>query len=290
MKFFIQFFLCGVFTSFLFPPYFLIPIGFIVFSYIFYLFNHKKYLSLNKYHHFLSGFFYGLGFFYIYLGWIKEPFLFDDFARSYSIFSYLLIIYCSLFFGCIFLILKYFTKISIKFFMFPALIILGEFICANLSYGFPWFSFSLIHSGNIFGTSIIFYVGTYGLSYITVLIFLLPTILLFNNLKAQKFLAIFYFITFTLTAFLSNAVVAIILTPLTFVIAPEIGCDPRPFLMAICFGASACFMTPMGYQTNMMVFGPGQYKMKDFIYIGLPLNLIFWALAVWLIPIYWPFF
>ena len=103
------------------------------------------------------------------------------------------------------------------------------------------------------------------------------------------YLAIFYFITFMLTAFLSNAVVAIILTPLTFIIAKDLGCDPRPFLMAICFGASACFMTPMGYQTNLMVFAPGQYKMKDFIYIGLPLNLIFWGLAIWLIPIYWPF-
>ena len=105
------------------------------------------------------------------------------------------------------------------------------------------------------------------------------------------FLAVFYFVTFILTAFLSNAVVAIILTPLAFVIAGPTGlnCDPKPFLMAICFGASACFMTPMGYQTNLMVFGLGQYKMKDFLYAGLPLNLIFWGLAIWLIPIYWPF-
>ncbi|MBJ47784.1 MAG: hypothetical protein CMG59_01215 [Candidatus Marinimicrobia bacterium] len=103
------------------------------------------------------------------------------------------------------------------------------------------------------------------------------------------FLAIFYFVTFILTAFLSNAVVAIILTPLAFIIAPELNSDSRPFLMAICFGASACFMTPMGYQTNLMVFAPGQYKMKDFLYIGFPLNLIFWGLAVWLIPKFWPF-
>ncbi len=103
------------------------------------------------------------------------------------------------------------------------------------------------------------------------------------------FLAIFYFTTFILTAFISNAAVAIILTPIAISIAIGIDVDPKPFLMAICFGASACFMTPMGYQTNLMVFAPGQYKMKDFIYIGLPLNLIFWGLAVWLIPIYWPF-
>lgn len=110
-----------------------------------------------------------------------------------------------------------------------------------------------------------------------------------NESAPYIFLAIFYFVTFILTAFLSNAVVAIILTPLTFIIASDLGYDPKPFLMAICFGASACFMTPMGYQTNLMVFGPGQYKMKDFIYIGLPLNLIFWGLAIWLIPMYWPF-
>ena len=89
--------------------------------------------------------------------------------------------------------------------------------------------------------------------------------------------------------FISNAAVAIILTPIAISISLGIGSDPKPFLMAICFGASACFMTPMGYQTNLMVFAPGQYKMKDFIYIGLPLNLIFWGLAVWFIPIYWPF-
>ena len=103
------------------------------------------------------------------------------------------------------------------------------------------------------------------------------------------FLAIFYLVTFLSTAFLSNAVVAIILTPISFLIADGIGCNPQPFLMAICFGASACFMTPMGYQTNLMVFGPGQYKMKDFVYIGLPLNIIFWLLAIYLIPQFWSF-
>ena len=103
------------------------------------------------------------------------------------------------------------------------------------------------------------------------------------------FLAIFYLVTFLSTAFLSNAVVAIILTPISFLIADGIGCNPQPFLMAICFGASACFMTPMGYQTNLMVFGPGQYRMKDFVYIGLPLNVIFWVLAIYLIPQFWSF-
>ena len=59
--------------------------------------------------------------------------------------------------------------------------------------------------------------------------------------------------------------------------------------MAICFGASASFMTPIGYQTNLMVFGPGQYKFKDYMYAGLPLTLIFWAVASIYIPRLWPF-
>ena len=89
--------------------------------------------------------------------------------------------------------------------------------------------------------------------------------------------------------------VAIILSPLAIILGQNfIRLDPtidptRAFLMAICFGASACFMTPMGYQTNLMVFGPGQYRMKDFVYIGLPLNIIFWILAIYLIPQFWSF-
>ena len=149
MKFFIQFFLCGILTSFLFPPFFLIPIGFIIFPYLFHLSQSKQFISLNYKYHFISGFFYGLGFFSIYLMWIKEPFFLDDLTKNYFIFSYLLIIYCSLFFGVIFFILKFFNNILIKFIVFPGLIVSAEYLCANLSYGFPWFSFSLIHSANL---------------------------------------------------------------------------------------------------------------------------------------------
>ena len=69
----------------------------------------------------------------------------------------------------------------------------------------------------------------------------------------------------------------------------ELGLDSRPFLIAICFGASNSFMTPIGYQKNLMVYGPGEYKMKDFILVGIPLTLIFWVIAMYLIPVYWPF-
>ncbi len=103
------------------------------------------------------------------------------------------------------------------------------------------------------------------------------------------YLSLLYSFTFILSAFMSNAAVAIIIAPIGIYLAAQLNIDPRAFLIAICFGASNSFMTPVGYQTNLMVYGPGEYKMKDFLYVGLPLTLIFWFLAMKLIPIYWPF-
>ena len=115
-------------------------------------------------------------------------------------------------------------------------------------------------------------------------------------LQATAVVSILYFITFITSAFISNAAVAIILSPLSLILShhfinlnPTIGLDPtRAFLMAICFGASTSFMTPIGYQTNLMVFAPGQYKFKDFLIFGFPLTLIFWGIATYFIPIFWP--
>ena len=110
-------------------------------------------------------------------------------------------------------------------------------------------------------------------------------------------ISILYFITFITSAFISNAAVAIILCPLAILLSnyfqsldPSFLVDPtRAFLMAICFGASASFMTPIGYQTNLMVFAPGQYKFKDFMIAGFPITIIFWVVASYCIPILWPF-
>ncbi len=112
---------------------------------------------------------------------------------------------------------------------------------------------------------------------------------LYFNSEHLVYLSVLYFATFIISAFISNAAVAIILAPIGIYVASELGIDPRPFLIAICFGASNSFMTPIGYQTNLMVYGPGEYKMKDFIFVGAPLTIIFWIIAVYLIPIYWPF-
>jgi di/tricarboxylate transporter len=103
------------------------------------------------------------------------------------------------------------------------------------------------------------------------------------------FLAILYFVTFILSALISNTAVAVMLTPIGFILADILRVDPRPFLVAICFGASASFMTPMGYQTNLMVFAPGKYRFKDFLIMGAPLTIIFWGIAVYYIPRFWPF-
>ena len=111
----------------------------------------------------------------------------------------------------------------------------------------------------------------------------------FSSSHYMIYLSLLYFVTFVLSAFISNAAVAIILTPIGLYLASQLNIDPRPFLIAICFGASNSFMTPIGYQTNLMVYGPGEYRVKDFIIMGLPLTIIFWLIAMKLIPIYWPF-
>ena len=113
-----------------------------------------------------------------------------------------------------------------------------------------------------------------------------------ENVNPIIILAVLYGVTFILSAFVSNAAVAVMLTPIGILLASLIGdngIDSRPFLVAICFGASCSFMTPMGYQTNMMVYGPVQYRLKDFFQMGIPLTIIFWLAAVYWIPKLWPF-
>jgi di/tricarboxylate transporter len=102
------------------------------------------------------------------------------------------------------------------------------------------------------------------------------------------YISVLYLFTFVLSAFFSNAAVAIILVPIALSISSTVGIDSRPLLVAVCFGASASFMTPMGYQTNMMVYAPGQYRFKDYLYAGFPLTVIFWIIASIGIPVFWP--
>jgi di/tricarboxylate transporter len=102
-------------------------------------------------------------------------------------------------------------------------------------------------------------------------------------------LASLYLVTAVLTEGMSNVATAILLAPVALSLAAGMGVNPQPFLIAITFAASTSFATPIGYQTNMMVHGPGGYRFADFSRVGIPLNLIFWAISVFLIPIFWPF-
>jgi di/tricarboxylate transporter len=102
-------------------------------------------------------------------------------------------------------------------------------------------------------------------------------------------LSLLYLATAVLTEFLSNNAAAVLLVPVGLSLAAHFQVDPRPFLVAIAFAASSSFATPVGYQTNTMVYGVGNYRFMDFVRVGLPLNLLFWAIASVAIPALFPF-
>jgi di/tricarboxylate transporter len=91
------------------------------------------------------------------------------------------------------------------------------------------------------------------------------------------------------TQILSNNATAVLLLPIAISTALTLQVDPRPFIIGVCFGASACFATPIGYQTNLLVYGPGGYRFSDYLRLGIPLNAMVLVLGTVLIPVFWPF-
>ena len=102
-------------------------------------------------------------------------------------------------------------------------------------------------------------------------------------------LGVVFFITTVATELMTNNAAAALAFPISISMAQHLGVSPMPFIVCICVAASASFCTPIGYQTNLIVQGVGNYRFGDFIKIGLPLNLIVMALSIWLIPVFWPF-
>lgn len=106
-----------------------------------------------------------------------------------------------------------------------------------------------------------------------------------GGLSLRWLIFILFGITVTLTGIISNQATAVLLVPLAIQLANELGFSPEPLLMTILFGASTSFLTPVGYQTNAMILGPGDYDFKEFLKVGGLLCLVFWALVTWLVPI-----
>jgi di/tricarboxylate transporter len=102
-------------------------------------------------------------------------------------------------------------------------------------------------------------------------------------------LIVLYGVTLFATELLSNATVAVLMTPIAVALPESLGVDARPFLVTIMMAASAALATPFGYQTNVLVFNMAGYRYLDLVRVGLPLNLVTWAAAMWAIPTFFPF-
>ena len=108
------------------------------------------------------------------------------------------------------------------------------------------------------------------------------------NLSPFLIILTVYILSTALTEVVSNNAVAVVMTPIAIGLAQVMGVDPRPLVVAVMFASSAAFATPIGYQTNTLVYGPGGYKFSDFIKVGLPLNLSLALIVSAAIPFIWP--
>ncbi|WEF25778.1 SLC13 family permease [Paracoccus sp. S3-43] len=97
-----------------------------------------------------------------------------------------------------------------------------------------------------------------------------------------------YFLGLVMTEILSNNAVAVLLTPIAIALAQSLGHDPRAYVVAVMFSATVAFATPIGYQTHMMVYGPGGYRFSDFLRVGVPLDIICGIVVCLVIPLFWP--
>jgi di/tricarboxylate transporter len=110
-----------------------------------------------------------------------------------------------------------------------------------------------------------------------------------EDMSPWVMLALVYLLTTTFTEIITNNAAAILMFPIAVSIAEQLGVSPLPYVIAVMFAASASFITPLGYQTNLMVMGPGGYQTSDFARIGIPMSIVAALTSILLIPFIWPF-
>ena len=98
-----------------------------------------------------------------------------------------------------------------------------------------------------------------------------------------------YLVTAVATEFVTNSGAAALMVPIALATAVHLGLSPKPFVFAVAYAASASFATPIGYQTNAFIYGPGGYRFRDYVRVGLPLQILLWIVATLLIPVCFPF-
>lgn len=108
------------------------------------------------------------------------------------------------------------------------------------------------------------------------------------NLPPFVLVLAIYALTSFLTELVTNNAVAVVVTPIAIGLGVQLGVDPRPLVIAVMLAASASFATPIGYQTNTLVYGPGGYRFTDFMRVGIPLNIVMAVTASVVIPFFWP--
>jgi len=111
----------------------------------------------------------------------------------------------------------------------------------------------------------------------------------FVGMSPYVVLSVFILLTSLLSLFLSNNSTAVLLMPIALSTAAVLDVDPRAFIIGLCFGASACYATPIGYQTNLLVYGPGGYVFRDYLKLGIPLSIGVWIVSSVFVPLLWPF-
>jgi len=194
----------GFLTSLLFPPYFFLPLGFIIFPYLCLLvdFNKKNHSNINIYRNFLI---FGFGFFISYLFWVKNPFFIFEETKNYFLVFLLLIILLSIILSSIFTIIFKLGKKIPTIFLIPIMFTISEYLISLIFYGFPWFTFSLVISSNEYLLFSLKSFGTLISSYLIIQIFCTPFIFFTKENLKKEFRYTLIFLTLPLVyLFFSN--------------------------------------------------------------------------------------